>query len=82
VTDFGDNGSWVKDGETGYLFPCGDADSLADHLIHLLGDVGLRERLGANGRQEIVKRNSYRGEMKKMESIYADLVERQGITKS
>lgn len=76
VTDFGDNGSWVKDGETGYLFPCGDSDRLAERLIQLLGDSSLRERLGANGRREIVQRNSYQGEMKKMESIYFDLIER------
>lgn len=76
VTDFGDNGSWVKDGETGYLFPCGDSDRLAERLIQLLGDSSLRARLGANGRREIVERNSYQGEMKKMESIYVDLIER------
>jgi len=78
VTDFGDNGSWVKDGETGYLFPCGDSDGLAERLIRLLGDAELRRRLGSNGRREIVERNSYRGEMKKMESIYADLIEKCG----
>lgn len=75
VTDYGDNGSWVRNGETGYLFPCGDSDSLAERLIHLLGDASLRARLGANGRREIVERNSYRGEMKKMESIYFNLIE-------
>jgi len=82
VTDFGDNRSWVKDGETGYLFPCGDSDSLAERLIQLLGDAGMRKRLGANGRREIVQRNSYRGEMRKMESIYAELIERCGRSES
>ena len=78
VTDFGDNGSWVKDSETGYLFPCGDSNRLAERLIQLLGDATLRERLGTSGRREIVERNSYRGEMKKMESMYMDLIEKCG----
>lgn len=75
VTDFGDNATWVKDGETGYLFPCGDAGALAERLLWLLQDGELRRRLGANGRREIVERNSYQGEMQKVESIYADLIE-------
>lgn len=78
VTDFGDNGSWVRDGETGYLFPCGDSDRLAERLILLLRDAQLRERLGANGRREIVERNSYHCEMGKMERIYEELIRRRG----
>ena len=76
VTDFGDNGSWVKNGETGYLFPCGDYHALAERLILLLGDVELRQRLGDEGRRIITERNSYQGEMKKMENIYLELIER------
>lgn len=76
VTDFGDNGNWVRNAETGFLFPCGDDKTLAEHLILLLRDAGLRKTLGANGRREIVERNSYQGEMKKIEHIYLDLIER------
>jgi len=78
VTDFGDNASWVKNGETGYLFPCGDENALAQRLIVLLRDANLRRTLGANGRREIVERNSYQYEMQKMERIYEDLLERSG----
>ena len=76
VTDFGDNGSWVKDDETGYVFSRGDHKALAERLILLLGDAELRQRLGAAGRRTIVERNSYRSEMKKMEEVYLDLIER------
>ncbi len=76
VTDFGDNGSWVRNGETGYLFPCGDHHALSERLIPLLRDVELRQRLGLEGRRTIVERNSYQGEMNKMERIYLELIER------
>jgi glycosyltransferase involved in cell wall biosynthesis len=38
----------VKDGETGLLFPYGDSAALAKHLIALLSDENLRERLTKN----------------------------------
>jgi len=39
----------VVDGETGLLSEPGDADTLASHLSSVLGDVELRDRLGAAG---------------------------------
>jgi len=36
----------IRDGETGFLTPPGDATSLADRLIPLLQDAALRERIG------------------------------------
>jgi glycosyltransferase involved in cell wall biosynthesis len=41
----------VVDGETGWLFPPGDAGELAERLDALLDDPGLRQRMGAAGRQ-------------------------------
>jgi len=40
----------VRDSETGYLVPPGDAAALADRIGALLDDAALRERLGAAGR--------------------------------
>jgi D-inositol-3-phosphate glycosyltransferase len=40
----------VRDGETGYLVPPGDAAALAERIGALLEDAGLRARLGAAGR--------------------------------
>ncbi|MGD8398533.1 MAG: glycosyltransferase [Anaerolineae bacterium] len=37
----------VRDGETGYLVPNGDPDTLADRILQLLCDRALRQRLGA-----------------------------------
>jgi glycosyltransferase involved in cell wall biosynthesis len=40
----------IRDGETGFVVPVGDAVALGDRLSALLGDAALRERLGAAGR--------------------------------
>ena len=40
----------IRDGSEGMLVPPRNPEALADALIRLLGDAGLRERLGAAGR--------------------------------
>ena len=41
----------MRDGETGFLVPPGDAAALAERIGALLGDRALRERMGAAGRE-------------------------------
>lgn len=48
----------VLHGETGLLFAPGDADDFATQALNLLHDCQLRERLGAQGRQHVVKHRS------------------------
>ncbi len=45
----------VVDGETGYLVPEYDFQTMGARLAQLLGDASLCERLGANGRQRIAE---------------------------
>nr|WP_241265981.1 glycosyltransferase family 4 protein [Streptomyces boncukensis] len=45
-----------QDGETCLAVPPGDAGALAAGLVRLLGDPGLRTRLGAAGRERILSR--------------------------
>ena len=40
----------VRDGETGLLFPAGDATALADRMRRLTGDSSLAGRLGRGGK--------------------------------
>ncbi len=44
----------VRDGDNGLLVPVRDAARLADALARLIDDAGLRQRLGARGRERAV----------------------------
>ena len=44
----------VDDGETGFLFPPGDADALAAALRRLLIEPGLRQQMGEASKQKVV----------------------------
>ncbi|MGW7411653.1 glycosyltransferase family 4 protein [Streptomyces sp. NPDC054863] len=48
------------DGETCLAVPPGDADALAGQLSRLLGDPGLRTRLGAAGRARVLERFTWK----------------------
>jgi phosphatidylinositol alpha-1,6-mannosyltransferase len=50
VGDSGGAPDAVRDGETGYLVPGRDVSAVADRLVTVLLDDGLRARLGAAGR--------------------------------
>jgi glycosyltransferase involved in cell wall biosynthesis len=50
----------VVDGETGFLVPPGDTGALADRLARLVGDRRLAARLGANARDHVLARFTWR----------------------
>jgi len=56
VTDVGGNRELVDAGRTGYLVPAGDARGMAEHIIKLLRDPELRERMGRAGRERVRER--------------------------
>lgn len=60
--------------ETGFLATPGSADEVAGHLLRLLGDLALAERLGRTGRERVVQRWSLdamvRGYTELVEAIY------------
>ena len=45
--------------DTGYTFPCGDVDALADRIAGLAGDEGLRRAMGARARALVFDRFNY-----------------------
>jgi glycosyltransferase involved in cell wall biosynthesis len=61
----------IKDGETGLLFPVGDASVLAKALARLITDKSLAERLGLAG-QELVRREFRQEQI--WEALYQEYV--------
>lgn len=73
ITDSGENGLWINEGEGGFLVPGRSPEALAEKLILLLTDAGLRKAAGATNRETIMARDDYYQEMAKMESLCEEI---------
>jgi glycosyltransferase involved in cell wall biosynthesis len=67
----------VRDGEDGFLVEPGDALALAERLLRLAGDPGLRARLGAAGRERVVSRYGVGRLIGDVDGLYRELLERK-----
>ncbi len=68
----------VTDGETGLLTPPGDASALADALIRLLADPGLRYRMGRAGRADFLRGFSARSLARASTDFYTSVLKSLG----
>lgn len=64
----------IQDGETGILFPPGDADALADAILKLIQDPVLRRSLADEGRRVVQSRFSLSAMLEKTEAYYDRLL--------
>jgi sugar transferase (PEP-CTERM/EpsH1 system associated) len=64
----------VRDGETGFLFPPGDWESLHKILLSLLQDEKLRRRIGATAQKHISEKFSASIMAEKIQKIYDGLL--------
>ena len=55
VTDVGGNAEAVLNGETGLVVPSQNPTALADAIVLLAADGGLRDRYGAAGRRRVAE---------------------------
>jgi glycosyltransferase involved in cell wall biosynthesis len=69
----------VVDGDTGLLTEAGNADSLAAALARLVGDPGLRERLGTLGRQRAEQEYARSRWRTAHLALYRTLLENKGL---
>lgn len=74
-SDVGGMPEIVRDGETGFVVPPGDAAALRDRLERIVGDGGLAARLGAAGRAEVRERFTWDAVASRCLRAYAELAE-------
>lgn len=69
----GGNAELIAGGETGLLFPPGDVDALAAALERLIGDAGLRRKLGEAGRARAERSFSIERYAERVAAVYDSL---------
>jgi len=74
VTNSGGMPEIIQDGINGYVVPVRDYEAIAAKIITLLGDEGLRERIGATGRKITKLRFSKETMAENNISIYRDIL--------
>ncbi len=72
----------VDEGVDGLLAAPDDAGELAGAILRLVGDPGLRRRMGEHGRQKTMQRYAWERVTEGVESIYRDLVAGSAGTKA
>jgi glycosyltransferase involved in cell wall biosynthesis len=74
ATDVGDVSEIVQNGETGLLVRAEDPTALADAIGRLLGDADLRQRLGEQGRQRVLRHFTADHMTRGFERLYEELL--------
>lgn len=67
----------VRDGETGFLVPLGDAQALADRITQLIEDSELRSRMSESARQLASERFSRSIVLQKTVDFYRDIIRQE-----
>jgi glycosyltransferase involved in cell wall biosynthesis len=69
----------VRDGKDGFLVEPGDVMGLAERLVRLAADPGLRDRLGEAGRERVVPRYRVERLIGDVDGLYRRLLEGKGV---
>jgi len=78
ASDVGGNPELIVDGETGLLFPSGDAGALAARLELVLRNAELRRRLGRNAERRMHSEFTREAAARRMGEIYLEFLGRRG----
>lgn len=70
TTDSGGLPTVIEDGQNGYLVPMRDSTALAEKIEQLMTDKNLRERIGKEGRNYVIKNHSWDYLVQKLELEY------------
>ena len=74
ATDIPANREWIEPGQNGLLFPCQDAEELAQRIVEALRQPDWRQATTAQNWEIIRTRASWAHKMVEMEKLYASLV--------
>ena len=74
------NAEIIRDGVNGFLTPPGDISLMAERIVRLLKDQPLKQAIVAQGRETAAKEFSLHDMVKKIETIYDELLTLKGIT--
>jgi glycosyltransferase involved in cell wall biosynthesis len=69
----------VRDGEDGFLVEPGAVEELAERLVRLAADPGLRRTLGTAGRERVLARYGVERLVDDVDRLYRELLERKGL---
>ena len=72
ASDVGGPAEIIRHGETGFLFPPGDAAALAQAILELVEDPQLRRRLACDGATEVRETWVWDKVVPKMQAVYDD----------
>jgi glycosyltransferase involved in cell wall biosynthesis len=63
----------LHDGLNGYLVPAGDTAALADRILRLLADPGLRRRMGTAGRELVREQFTFAAQARQYVELFAEM---------
>lgn len=76
-TRVGGIGDIVAEGETALLADVADTETFCRHLLDVVEDDALRQKLGSNSRQYVMERFSYQRLVNDMSALYNELLQRK-----
>lgn len=78
-TDVGGVADVVEHGVSGLLAPMDDAAGVADHILTLLADPGMRHAMGQQGRAKVAVTYDARRLVSDIETLYDDLIREKRV---
>ncbi len=74
ATDIGAPPEIIRDGETGYLVPPGDAQALAERINAVLADPVAAMRVGQAARADVIRKYTIERHVALIEAVFADIL--------
>lgn len=77
VSDIKANSAWLNHNANGLLHKVGDADDLAKCIMQLYGNPRLAAQAAVRNRERVVEHGNRKTNMKRLETIYQELINKQ-----